>query len=405
MLNVGLTGNVAAGKSTVLQWFAAWGATVIDADELARDAQRPGSPVLAAIVRRFGDSVLRPDGSLDRARLRGLVMGDDAALAALNAIVHPAVQRTRNERAEAARLRGDCILLNDIPLLFEVLDPGVFDLIVLVDAPVELRKARLMQMRGLDAAEADRLIASQMPSEEKRRQSDVVLENDGSLDELRSAAWRAWCAIRTRAARHEIGTAGGLLAVCAYPGDESALMGGTLARYVDATTQVGVLVAGTVTDPLRRACSALGITGLRGIEDETHAVAAITAAAERAGHLVVISSGSDVGDLLRQRVQSWVVRAGTARRMAAFAVALEALARPHDTAPEEIAARIDVRPWRDRKQAALDAYGNAPILGRESSAWAGEERESFRAKGRVSRPVSDLFLPFPELVDSPPERR
>ena len=97
MLNVALTGNIAAGKSTVVDWFRRWGATIIDADALARDAQAPGSDVLATIVRRFGHDVLAKDGTLDRAALRGKVMGDDEALSALNAIVHPAVQRRRED--------------------------------------------------------------------------------------------------------------------------------------------------------------------------------------------------------------------------------------------------------------------------------------------------------------------
>src|SRR2546425_8309297 len=122
MLNVALTGNIAAGKSTVVELFKRWGATVIDADSLAREAEAPGSAVLAAIAGRFGTDVLSQDGTLDRAALRGKVMGDDAALAALNAIVHPAVQQRRLELQRAAQERGDAIVINDIPLLFEVLD-------------------------------------------------------------------------------------------------------------------------------------------------------------------------------------------------------------------------------------------------------------------------------------------
>src|SRR5438034_6603956 len=99
MLNVALTGNIAAGKSSVVELFRGWGATVIDADELARQAQAPGGEVLAAIVRRFGADVLAPDGALDRAALRAKVMGDQAALDALNQIVHPAV-RQRRDRSE-----------------------------------------------------------------------------------------------------------------------------------------------------------------------------------------------------------------------------------------------------------------------------------------------------------------
>src|SRR2546425_1031701 len=142
MLNVALTGNIAAGKSTVVELLRRWGATIIDADELTRQAQAPGGEVLAAIARRFGSDVLAPDGSLDRAALRSKVMGDQAGLDALNAIVHPAVRRRRDELAREARERGDVLVVNDIPLLFEVLDPGQFDLVVLVDAAVPLRRTR-----------------------------------------------------------------------------------------------------------------------------------------------------------------------------------------------------------------------------------------------------------------------
>src|SRR6059036_1120347 len=126
MLNLALTGNIAAGKSSVVELFRRWGATIVDADELAREAQAPGTEALTVIAQRFGADVLAPDGSLDRAALRSKVMGDDAALAALNAIVHPAVRRRRDELHRAALERGDLILVNDIPLLFEVLDPTQF---------------------------------------------------------------------------------------------------------------------------------------------------------------------------------------------------------------------------------------------------------------------------------------
>jgi len=168
--------------------FRRWGATIVDADELAREAQAPGTEVLAQIAGRFGADVLGPDGSLDRAALRAKVMGDDAALAALNAIVHPAVRRRRDQLIEEARRRGDRLVVNDIPLLFEALDPAQFDEVVLVDAPVALRRARLRAMRGLTNDEADRMIASQMPAERKRPRSRYVIENDGTLEQLEAKA-------------------------------------------------------------------------------------------------------------------------------------------------------------------------------------------------------------------------
>src|SRR6059036_3075822 len=144
VLNVALTGNIAAGKSTVVRLFKRWGATIIDADVLAREAQAPGSAVLAAIAGRFGADVVAQGGSLDRAALRAKVMGDDAALAALNAIVHPAVQQRRLQLQRAAAERGDAIVINDIPLLFEALDPVQFHAVVLVDR-VELHRIQSLE--------------------------------------------------------------------------------------------------------------------------------------------------------------------------------------------------------------------------------------------------------------------
>lgn len=199
MLNVGLTGNVASGKSTVAKLFEAWGATLIDADALVREAQQPGTPTLAAIHDRFGDDVLAPDGTLDRAALRERVMADDAARRDLEGIVHPYVARRRAELARAAAARGVQVLVNDIPLLFEALDPAAFDCIVLVDAPVALRRERLVRARGLTPEAADRLIASQLPAEVKRARSDIVITNDGTLAQLRDRARDAWRAVLARA--------------------------------------------------------------------------------------------------------------------------------------------------------------------------------------------------------------
>ena len=198
MLNVALTGNAAAGKSTVAKWFRLWGATVIDADAIVRELEQPGSPVLARIVARFGPGVLTADGALDRAALRRLMPEDPARRAALNALVHPAVPAQRDARLLAAAARGGRIVVNDIPLLFEVLDPGAFDLVVLVDAPEAVRRARLAE-RGLAAEEIDRLLAAQLPAEGKRAKSDIVLDNAGTMAELERAARDAWRTIQRRA--------------------------------------------------------------------------------------------------------------------------------------------------------------------------------------------------------------
>jgi dephospho-CoA kinase len=197
VLNVALTGNAGAGKSTVARWFKAWGATLIDADELVRELEAPGSPVLARIVQRFGNDLLLPDGNLDRARLRRLILDDPTARAALNAIVHPAVEARRQALLAEARARGDLIVVSDIPLLFEAAHPEAFDVVVLVDAPDPVRRQRLLE-RGLSPEEVDRLMAAQWPAESKRARSHVVLENAGTLEELRQAAWDAWQEMKNR---------------------------------------------------------------------------------------------------------------------------------------------------------------------------------------------------------------
>ncbi len=202
MLNVALTGNIAAGKSEVVRRFAEWGATVIDADQLAREAQAPGTEVLRSIVQRFGKEVLNADGTLDRAALRGVVMADEMALSALNGIVHPAVRRRRDQLMAEAAARGDQVVLSDIPLLFEAADPASFDLVVLVDAPEALRRDRLMAHRGLSPEEADRMLRAQIPSEVKRARADIVIDNAGTLDELDQAARTAWAELLRRTPRH-----------------------------------------------------------------------------------------------------------------------------------------------------------------------------------------------------------
>ncbi len=195
MLSVALTGNIASGKSTVSELFRRWGATVIDADALAREAQAPGTPVLAAIAARFGTEVLRPDGTLDRAALRHRVMGDPSALGALNAIVHPEVRRRRFELTRAAAARGDRIVVSEIPLLFEAADPTAFDAVVLVDAPVEIRRQRLLQSRDLSPDEAEQMLAAQLPTDVKRCRSDYVIDNIGDLAALETAARAVWEAL------------------------------------------------------------------------------------------------------------------------------------------------------------------------------------------------------------------
>lgn len=199
MLSVALTGNIGAGKSTVVELFRRWGATIIDADHLVREAQSPGHPVLTALAERFGIDVLREDGTLDRARLRNIVLTRPTELEALNRIMHPLVHQRRQELLEQARNRGDRIVVSDIPLLFEAADPGEFDLVVLVDAPESERRRRLLASRALGDMEVRRLMAAQLPSAVKRPRSDYIIENDGSLEALERSARSVWQAMLARA--------------------------------------------------------------------------------------------------------------------------------------------------------------------------------------------------------------
>jgi dephospho-CoA kinase len=199
MLNVALTGNIAAGKSAVAELFRRWGATVLDADAIVREVQAPGGPVLRAIAHRFGTAVIRPDGALDRAALRRLVMADPAHREALERIVHPAVYARRAELAAEAAGRGDRVVVSDIPLLFETGAEGGFDAVVLVDAPEPVRLQRLVEQRGLDQSEAASMIRAQMPAAEKRARSDFVIENDRDLGALERAAAEVWNALVARA--------------------------------------------------------------------------------------------------------------------------------------------------------------------------------------------------------------
>lgn len=194
---IALTGNVASGKSTVARLFVEWGATLIDADAIVRELQRPGQEVFARLLRRFGTGILDSDGTLDRSALRRLMLRDAAAKADLEAIVHPAVRARQVELITEARQRGDPIIVVDIPLLFEVGDPAAYDAVVVVDAPMTLRRHRLMEHRGLTADEADNLIASQMPATQKRERADIVIDNDGSRAALERGARAAWTSLES----------------------------------------------------------------------------------------------------------------------------------------------------------------------------------------------------------------
>jgi dephospho-CoA kinase len=191
-LHVGLTGNIASGKSTVARQLADLGATIIDADRLAREAVAPGTDGFDAVVDRFGAGVVSADGTIDRAALRRLVFGDPAARTALNAIVHPAVGRLRDARFAEAVQRGDAIVISDIPLLFEVGLEHAFDGVILVDAPVSVRRERLLRDRGLSGGDADAMMGAQWDSDRKRAGATWVIDNDGTVEQLHQRVAELW---------------------------------------------------------------------------------------------------------------------------------------------------------------------------------------------------------------------
>lgn len=192
MLLVGLTGNIGSGKSTVAQLLSERGATIIDADVLARRAVEEGTPAYRAIAERWGTSILAVDGAIDRGALRRIVFSEPAQLEQLNKIVHPAVERMRAALVEQARQRGDRLVVCDIPLLFEKKMTGKFDRIVLVDAPRPVRLDRLVRERGLRETEAMDMIVAQMPAELKRARADFVIDNDDTFTQLDRRVAEVW---------------------------------------------------------------------------------------------------------------------------------------------------------------------------------------------------------------------
>lgn len=190
MQNVGLTGGIAAGKSAVARRLAELGAVLIDADAIARAVVEPGTPGLAAIVEAFGKGILSGDGALDRPALGALVFADGKARETLNSIVHPLV------RAEAARLRAeapeDAVVIQDIPLLVETGQGANFDMVLVVAAPLEERLRRMIQDRGMSEADALARIAAQASDAERAAVADIVIENSGTLEQLRDKVTEIW---------------------------------------------------------------------------------------------------------------------------------------------------------------------------------------------------------------------
>lgn len=193
MLRIALTGGIASGKSAVAAILQRCGAVVINADDVARDIVSPGTPVLARIAQEFGDTVISSDGTLDRARLASLVFADDAARRRLEAITHPAIGAEVERRMTGAELADPrAIVVYDVPLLVGSGHEADYAVNVVVTAGEELRIARMVNNRAMDAADARRRIAAQPSDEERVAFADVTIANESTMDNLRSAAQEVW---------------------------------------------------------------------------------------------------------------------------------------------------------------------------------------------------------------------
>lgn len=198
MLKVGLTGGIGSGKSEVSRRLAARGAVVIDADRIAREVVEPGTEGLARIVALFGAGVLHEDGSLNREGLGSIVFADSEKLASLNGIVHPLVGARVAELQ--SRAPEDAIVVYDVPLLVENNLAPMYDVVIVVDAADELRLDRLVRLRGMAEPDARARLAAQASREERLKAADVVVPNEGSLEELEARVAEVWAGLSARAA-------------------------------------------------------------------------------------------------------------------------------------------------------------------------------------------------------------
>jgi dephospho-CoA kinase len=190
---IGLTGNIAAGKSVVAKMLADLGADVIDADALVHDLQRKGTPTYDAIVAEFGSGILRADGEIDRRALGAIVFSDPNRLRALEAIVHPAVA-LESQRRMADAAAG--VVVYEAIKLIEAGRHEMCDAVWVVTAPRDVQVARLVKYRGMSEGEARQRIDAQPPPEEKLRYATHVIDNGGSLEATRAQVERAYAAIR-----------------------------------------------------------------------------------------------------------------------------------------------------------------------------------------------------------------
>ena len=194
---IALTGGIASGKSTIARRLSEHGAVIVDADQIVRDVQAPGSPVLERIADTFGAGVIAPDGTLDRAALGAVVFGDAALLEQLNAIVHPAVREESQRRFdEASADDPDAVVVYDVPLLVEARVDDPWDLIVVAHAPAVVRKQRLVELRGMDESAAQDRIDAQVSDERRLAIADVVIDTSGTVESTLEQTDALWERIR-----------------------------------------------------------------------------------------------------------------------------------------------------------------------------------------------------------------
>jgi dephospho-CoA kinase len=193
VLLVGLTGGIGSGKSTVSSLLVGRGAVLVDADAIVRELQAPGGEAFVAMVERFGDGILSADGTLDRAAVAAVVFGDAEALADLNKITHPLVGREMATRM-AAQAATDNVVVLDIPLLAERGGKGAYPVaaVIVVDCPVDVAVSRLVAYRGFSEDDARARVAAQISREERRAIADRVIDNSGSLDDLKPQVDDVW---------------------------------------------------------------------------------------------------------------------------------------------------------------------------------------------------------------------
>ena len=193
MLNIGLTGGIACGKSTVAKMFVKNGAHLIDFDELAHEVQEPEKPAWKEVVNHFGKRILQPDKKIDRVKLGKIVFADKEKLSELNKIVHPLVYQEWHLRLEKiCKKEKHTIVLSDIPLLFEGNMQNLFDLTMLVLIAPEEQIRRLMTRNGVNKEEAEKRLKSQMPIGEKIALADIVIDNEGSIPETEKRVGQVW---------------------------------------------------------------------------------------------------------------------------------------------------------------------------------------------------------------------